>query len=161
MARPWPPARRASEGIRATKIFVLFLIFLILYVNTKSIIKTAIVLSAVPFSIIGSVWLLYVLHYNWSIAVWVGLIALAGLSAETGVVMLVDPRHGLTELDEILLEVIRPRVEQGLKFLAAADGAADADVPGSVVGAVVDSLPPRTSTPVRLGVRITAFGSRA
>jgi Cu(I)/Ag(I) efflux system membrane protein CusA/SilA len=80
--------QRAKARLMVIVPITLFLIFLILYVNTKSIIKTAIVLSAVPFSIIGSVWLLYALHYNWSIAVWVGLIALAGLSAETGVVML-------------------------------------------------------------------------
>jgi Cu(I)/Ag(I) efflux system membrane protein CusA/SilA len=64
------------------------LIFLILYFHTKSIVKTAIVLSAIPFSLVGSIWLLDLLDYNWSIAVWVGVIALAGLAAETGVVML-------------------------------------------------------------------------
>jgi Cu(I)/Ag(I) efflux system membrane protein CusA/SilA len=80
--------QRAKSRLTIIVPITLFLIFIILYLNTKSIIKTAIVLSAVPFSIIGSVWLLYGLHYNWSIAVWVGLIALAGLSAETGVVML-------------------------------------------------------------------------
>jgi Cu(I)/Ag(I) efflux system membrane protein CusA/SilA len=80
--------QRAKKRLQVIVPITLFLIFLILYINTKSIIKTAIVLSAVPFSIVGSVWLLYLLHYNWSIAVWVGLIALAGLSAETGVVML-------------------------------------------------------------------------
>jgi Cu(I)/Ag(I) efflux system membrane protein CusA/SilA len=80
--------QRAKARLEVIVPITLFLIFLILYLSTKSIIKTTIVLSAVPFSIIGSVWLLYVLHYNWSIAVWVGLIALAGLSAETGVVML-------------------------------------------------------------------------
>jgi len=80
--------QRAKRRLQVIVPITLFLIFLILYINTKSIIKTAIVLSAVPFSIVGSVWLLYFLHYNWSIAVWVGLIALAGLSAETGVVML-------------------------------------------------------------------------
>jgi copper/silver efflux system protein len=65
-----------------------FLIFLILYLNTGSLTKTAIVLLAVPFSLVGAIWLMYALGYNWSIAVWVGLIALAGLDAETGVVML-------------------------------------------------------------------------
>ena len=59
-------------------------IFLILYLHTKSLIKTSIVLSAIPFSLVGSIWLLDLLGYNWSIAVWVGLIALAGLAAETG-----------------------------------------------------------------------------
>src|SRR5438876_405488 len=61
--------------------------------NTKSAIKTAIVLLAVPFSLIGAFWLLYVLGYNMSVAVWVGLIALAGLDAETGVVMLLYLDH--------------------------------------------------------------------
>ena len=79
---------RAKERLRVIVPITLFLILLILYLNTRSMTKTAIVLAAVPLSAVGSVWLLYFLHYNWSIAVWVGLIALAGLAAETGVVML-------------------------------------------------------------------------
>ncbi|HYA27101.1 MAG TPA: efflux RND transporter permease subunit, partial [Thermodesulfovibrionales bacterium] len=63
-------------------------ILLLIYFNTKSMGKTLIVLLAVPFSLVGSFWLLYLLSYNMSIAVWVGIIALAGLDAETGVVML-------------------------------------------------------------------------
>ena len=66
----------------------LFIIFVILYLNTRSLAKTAIVLLAVPFSLVGAIWLLFLSGYNLSIAVWVGLIALAGLDAETGVVML-------------------------------------------------------------------------
>lgn len=66
----------------------LLIIFVLIYFNTHSITKTAIVLLAVPFSLVGSFWLLYILGYNMSIAVWVGIIALAGLDAETGVVML-------------------------------------------------------------------------
>ncbi len=66
----------------------LLLVFLLLYLNTRSVIETCIVLLAVPFSLIGAVWLLYLLDYNMSVAVWVGLIALAGLDAETGVIML-------------------------------------------------------------------------
>ena len=62
--------------------------FLLLYLNTRSLVETGIVLLAVPFSLVGAVWLLYLLDYNLSVAVWVGLIALAGLDAETGVVML-------------------------------------------------------------------------
>jgi hypothetical protein len=61
--------------------------------NTKSLVKTGIVLLAVPFSLIGAFWLLYILGYNMSVAVWVGLIALAGLDAETGVVMLLYLDH--------------------------------------------------------------------
>jgi Cu(I)/Ag(I) efflux system membrane protein CusA/SilA len=66
----------------------LFIIFVLIYLNTKSTVKTMIILLAVPFSLVGSFWLLHILGYNWSIAVAVGMIALAGLDAETGVVML-------------------------------------------------------------------------
>jgi Cu(I)/Ag(I) efflux system membrane protein CusA/SilA len=66
----------------------IFIIFILIYLNTQSTVKTMIVLLAVPFSLVGSFWLLYLLNYNMSIAVWVGIIALAGLDAETGVVML-------------------------------------------------------------------------
>ncbi|MFN2167461.1 MAG: efflux RND transporter permease subunit [Anaerolineae bacterium] len=80
--------QRAKARLLVIVPITLFLIFLILYLNTKSIVKTAIVLLAVPFSAVGAIWLMYFLGYHWSIAVWVGLIALAGLDAETGVVML-------------------------------------------------------------------------
>ncbi len=66
----------------------LAIIFFILYINTASVTKVMIVLLAVPFSLVGAVWLLYLLGYHISVAVVVGLIALAGLDAETGVVML-------------------------------------------------------------------------
>ena len=66
----------------------LLIISLIIYLNTRSMLKTAIVLLAVPFSLVGAFWTLYLLHYNMSVAVWVGIIALAGLDAETGVIML-------------------------------------------------------------------------
>jgi Cu(I)/Ag(I) efflux system membrane protein CusA/SilA len=66
----------------------ILIIFILLYINTKSIVKTLIVMLAVPFSLIGAIWFLYILGYNISIAVWVGMIALMGLDAETGVFML-------------------------------------------------------------------------
>jgi Cu(I)/Ag(I) efflux system membrane protein CusA/SilA len=65
-----------------------FLVILLLYLNTRSLAKTFIILLAVPFSAVGAVWLLYLLGYNMSIGVWVGLIALMGVDAETGVFML-------------------------------------------------------------------------
>jgi Cu(I)/Ag(I) efflux system membrane protein CusA/SilA len=68
--------------------FTLLIIFVLIYLNTGSVTKTIIVLLAVPFSLVGAFWLLYLLGYNMSVAVWIGLIALAGLDAETGVVML-------------------------------------------------------------------------
>ncbi|MFA7613793.1 MAG: CusA/CzcA family heavy metal efflux RND transporter [Candidatus Caldatribacteriota bacterium] len=66
----------------------LFLILLLLHMNTQSWVKTGIILLAIPFSMIGAVWLLYFLDYNMSIATWVGIIALLGLDAETGIFML-------------------------------------------------------------------------
>ena len=64
------------------------LIFGLLYMNTRSAFKASVVMLAVPFSAVGAVWLLWALGYNMSIAVWVGMIALMGLDAETGVFML-------------------------------------------------------------------------
>jgi hypothetical protein len=83
----------AKERLKIVIPFTLLIIFVLLYMNTKSLVKTAIVLLAVPFSLIGAFWLLYILDYNMSVAVWVGLIALAGLDAETGVVMLLYLDH--------------------------------------------------------------------
>jgi Cu(I)/Ag(I) efflux system membrane protein CusA/SilA len=79
---------RAQQRLMIVVPLTLLIIVLIIYLNTRSAIKTAIVLLAVPFSLVGAIWILYLLHYNLSVAVWVGLIALAGLDAETGVVML-------------------------------------------------------------------------
>jgi Cu(I)/Ag(I) efflux system membrane protein CusA/SilA len=79
---------RTHERLKLVIPLTLLIIFVLIYLNTRSTIKTMIVLMAVPFSLVGSFWLLYLLNYNMSIAVWVGIIALAGLDAETGVVML-------------------------------------------------------------------------
>jgi len=83
----------AKERLKIVIPFTLLIIFMLIYISTRSVIKTAIVLLAVPFSLIGAFWLLYLLGYNMSVAVWVGLIALAGLDAETGVVMLLYLDH--------------------------------------------------------------------
>jgi Cu(I)/Ag(I) efflux system membrane protein CusA/SilA len=79
---------RVKERLKVVLPLTLFIICVLLYMNTKSMVKTGIVLLAVPFSLIGAVWLLWLLGYNVSIAVWVGMIALMGLDAETGVFML-------------------------------------------------------------------------
>lgn len=79
---------RVKERLKVVLPLTLFLICILLYMNTRSAVKTGIVLLAVPFSLIGAVWLLWILGYNVSIAVWVGMIALMGLDAETGVFML-------------------------------------------------------------------------
>lgn len=79
---------RAKERLMIVVPLTLLIITLIIYLNTKSAIKTAIVMLAVPFSLVGAFWAIYLCDYNLSVAVWVGIIALAGLDAETGVVML-------------------------------------------------------------------------
>jgi Cu(I)/Ag(I) efflux system membrane protein CusA/SilA len=79
---------RVKERLKVILPFTLVLIFGLLYLNTRSAFKASLVMMAVPFSAIGAIWLLWFLGYNVSIAVWVGLIALMGLDAETGVFML-------------------------------------------------------------------------
>jgi Cu(I)/Ag(I) efflux system membrane protein CusA/SilA len=79
---------RVRERMKIVLPVTILLIFLLLYANTKSTFKALIVMLAVPFSLVGAVWLLWLLGYNISIAVWVGMIALMGLDAETGVFML-------------------------------------------------------------------------
>ena len=79
---------RAKERLKWVIPLTLGIVCLLLYFNTKSVTETFIVMLAVPFSLVGAIWLLFVLHYSVSVAVWVGVIALAGLDAETGVVML-------------------------------------------------------------------------
>jgi Cu(I)/Ag(I) efflux system membrane protein CusA/SilA len=80
--------QRAVQRLWLVLPVTLVLVTLLLYFNTGSAIETGMVLLAVPFSLVGAVWLLWLLDYNLSVAVWVGLIALAGLDAQTGVVML-------------------------------------------------------------------------
>jgi Cu(I)/Ag(I) efflux system membrane protein CusA/SilA len=80
--------QRVKQRLVVAVPLTLFLILLLLYMNTRSMTKTFIVLLAVPFSAIGAFWFLYFLNYNMSIGVWVGLIALLGVDAETGVFML-------------------------------------------------------------------------
>ena len=88
----WSGQYEAMERVRQRLIIVLpvtlAVIVMLLYFNTRSFAKTLIILLAVPFSAVGAIWLLYALGYNMSIGVWVGLIALMGVDAETGVFML-------------------------------------------------------------------------
>jgi copper/silver efflux system protein len=81
--------QRAKERLIYVVPLTLLIIFVLLYLNFQSIAKTLIVLLSVPFALVGGIWLLYFLNYNLSVAVWVGIIALAGVAAETGVVMIV------------------------------------------------------------------------
>ncbi len=118
--------QRAKERLIYVVPLTLLVIFLLLYINFKSVARCVLVLLAVPFSLIGAVWLLYILGYNMSVAVWVGIIALAGVDAETGVIMLLYLEHAyekwrkegrmrtLDDLKEAIIEGavkrIRPKV---------------------------------------------------
>ena len=118
--------KAAEQRLKVVIPFTLLLIFVLIYLSTRSVTKTAIVLLAVPFSLVGAFWLLYLLGYNMSVAVWVGLIALAGLDAETGVIMLLYLDHAwekfraagrmnsandlLASIKEGAVERIRPKI---------------------------------------------------
>ncbi len=105
---------RVRDRLKVVLPITIFIIFVLLYMNTKSAVKASIVMLAVPFSLVGAIWLLYILHYNISIAVWVGMIALMGLDAETGVFMLLfldlsyneRVREGRMNTDQDLKEAI-------------------------------------------------------
>jgi len=88
----WSGQYEAMARVRARLAYIipltLLFVLVLLYLNTQSLVKTAIVSLAVPFSAVGAVWYLYLLDYNMSVAVWVGLIALLGVDAQTGVFML-------------------------------------------------------------------------
>ncbi|HUF50022.1 MAG TPA: CusA/CzcA family heavy metal efflux RND transporter [Longimicrobiales bacterium] len=80
---------RVREKLRLVLPVTLALIFLLLFLHFRNVTQTIIVMATLPFALIGGIWLLWLLDYNTSVAVWIGLIALAGVAAETGVVMLV------------------------------------------------------------------------
>jgi Cu(I)/Ag(I) efflux system membrane protein CusA/SilA len=124
--------QRVRERLKLVVPLTLLLIFLLLYLNTRSLAKTFIVVLAVPFSAIGAIWFLYLLGYNMSIAVWVGLIALLGVDAETGVFMLLyldlayeqARREGrlrtLADLQEAILQGAVKRLRPKFMTMAAA-----------------------------------------
>ncbi len=80
---------RVRERLKVVVPLTLIIIFVLLYMNFKSVPETLIILLSIPFAMTGSIWLLWLLDYNLSIAVWVGIIALAGLAAQTGTVMII------------------------------------------------------------------------
>jgi hypothetical protein len=115
---------RVKQRLTVILPLTLFLILLLLYLNTKSFAKTLIIMLAVPFSAVGAIWFLYALGYNMSIGVWVGLIALMGVDAETGVFMLlyldlayekarIEGIHSLKDLQDAIrhgaVKRIRPK----------------------------------------------------
>jgi Cu(I)/Ag(I) efflux system membrane protein CusA/SilA len=92
---------RAERRLKVVVPMTLVIIFLLLYFNFKNIAETLIVMLSVPFSLTGGFWLMYLLGYNMSVAVGVGFIALAGVAAETGVVMLVYLDHAYNRFKAI------------------------------------------------------------
>jgi copper/silver efflux system protein len=123
---------RVRERLRVVVPITLALIFILLYANTKSAFKALLVMLAVPFSAVGAIWLFHFLHYNVSIAAWVGMIALLGLDAETGVFMLLfldlswaEARdrgllRGESDLDEAIVHGAVKRVRPKMMTVAAA-----------------------------------------
>jgi len=99
--------QRAQQRLLVVIPLTILIVFVIIFLNTKSLIKTGIIFLAVPFSLVGAVWLIYLAGYEMSIAVWVGMIALAGLDAETGVVMLLYLDHAYE--DFVRRETMRDR----------------------------------------------------
>ena len=88
--------QRAKETMKLVIPATLALVFLLLYFNFKSVGETLIVMLSLPFALVGGIWFLWGLGYNWSVAVAIGFIALAGVAAETGVVMLIYLDHAWT-----------------------------------------------------------------
>jgi Cu(I)/Ag(I) efflux system membrane protein CusA/SilA len=131
----WSGQYEAMARVRQRLAFVLpltlFLVMMLLYLNTRSVVKTAIIILAVPFSAVGAIWLLYLLGYNMSIGVWVGLIALMGVDAETGVFMLLyldiayhhaeqeGRLRSLRDLQEAILEGAVKRIRPKFMTVAA------------------------------------------
>ncbi len=112
--------QRAKQRLIYVVPLTLLIIVVLLYSNFNSMGKTMIVLLSVPFSLVGGIWLIYLLGYNLSVAVWVGFIALAGVAAETGVVMIV-----------YLDEVFERRLREGT--MATAKNLYDAIIEGAVM----------------------------
>jgi Cu(I)/Ag(I) efflux system membrane protein CusA/SilA len=112
---------RAKAKMQIVVPATLALVFILLYFNFKSVAETLIVMLSIPFTLVGGIWFLWALGYNWSVAVTIGFLALAGVAAETGVVMLVyldqewaDARAGgrVPTLQELYDSVLRGAVER-------------------------------------------------
>jgi Cu(I)/Ag(I) efflux system membrane protein CusA/SilA len=112
--------QRAREKMKLLIPAALALIFLLLYFNFRSVAESLIVMLSLPFALVGGVWFIWALGYNWSVAVAIGFIALAGVAAETGVIMLIYLDHawkdrtanGKTSLRDLYEAVIEGAVER-------------------------------------------------
>ena len=115
---------RAKQRLQMVVPLTLGIIFILLYLNFGRLTETLIVMLSVPFSLVGGIWLLWLLEYNVSVAVGVGFIALAGVSAETGVVMLMYLDQAYREKQRQCLEEQRVFTETDL-YAALMSGAAE------------------------------------
>jgi Cu(I)/Ag(I) efflux system membrane protein CusA/SilA len=123
---------RAEARLQTVIPLTLFLIFLLLYLNFRRLTETLIVMLSVPFALTGGFWLMYLMGFNMSVAVAVGFIALAGVAAETGVVMLIY-------LDHALAAMIEQRRLEGRKLDAA-------DLYHAIIEGAVDRVRPKMMT---------------
>jgi Cu(I)/Ag(I) efflux system membrane protein CusA/SilA len=105
---------RAAAKMKIVIPITLLIIFLLLYLNFRRVTETLIVMLSVPFALVGGVWLLWLLNYNLSVAVAVGFIALAGVAAETGVVMLIYLEHAWQEIQKSRIAAGHPLTAQDL-----------------------------------------------
>jgi Cu(I)/Ag(I) efflux system membrane protein CusA/SilA len=122
---------RVSERLRVVVPLTVLLIFLLLWINTRSVVQSCIVLLAVPFSAVGAFWLLYALHFNLSVAVWIGIIALLGVDAETGIFMLLY-------------------LEQAFKRFNGTRGFSRADLHEAIIDGAVRRIRPKFMTAITM-----------
>jgi Cu(I)/Ag(I) efflux system membrane protein CusA/SilA len=115
---------RAKAKLKVVVPVTLLLIFLLLYLNFRRMEETLIVMLSVPFALVGGVWLMYLLDYNMSVAVAVGFIALAGVAAETGVVMLIYLDHAYDRVCAARASEGKPVTEADL-YEAVMEGAVE------------------------------------
>jgi Cu(I)/Ag(I) efflux system membrane protein CusA/SilA len=127
---------RATAKLKIVVPVTLLLIFLLLYLNFGRITETLIVMLSLPFALVGGLWLIWSLCFNMSVAVVVGFIALAGVAAETGVVMLIY-------LDQALGEVKAERVAHGRAFTRA-------DLNQAIMLGAVERVRPKMMTVVAI-----------
>jgi Cu(I)/Ag(I) efflux system membrane protein CusA/SilA len=120
--------QRAKARLQVVVPITLMIIFLLLYLNFKNVQESLIVMLSLPFSVVGGVWFIYLLGYNLSVAVGVGFIALAGVAAETGVVMLIY-------LDQAYRQRMARGEMRGLR-----------DLYGAVIEGAVDRVRPKMMT---------------
>jgi Cu(I)/Ag(I) efflux system membrane protein CusA/SilA len=127
---------RAKARLKLVVPLTLFIIFVLLYINFRRLPETLIVMLSVPFALVGGVWLMYWLGYNLSVAVAVGFIALAGVAAETGVIMLIYLNHAYDELKA-------KRAAEGRPFAVA-------DLYAAVMEGAVERVRPKMMTVVAI-----------